>query len=118
MRAALRCLQRVPEKTVMPPDRIPVPTSIHAILGRWIVHFSLMSEDDVEPSTTRFLALIGRLSHMQQPCASLEELVMLRSFVEILLDQFEAPLPQLVANEAIQVCCWMRPYFDADGPTV
>lgn len=93
----------------MPSDRIPVPTSIHAILGRWLVHFSPMSED-IAPDGSRPLALIGRLSHMQRPCASLEELVQLREFVEVQLDQWEAPVPHLVAIEAVQLCSWLRPY--------
>lgn len=98
----------------MPSDSIPLPTSIHAILGRWVVHFSLMSED-VEPTENWPLALIARLSREPHPCASLEDLVQLRAFVETLLDQWEAPMPQLVAVEAVQLCCWMRPYFDASG---
>lgn len=98
----------------MPPDRIPVPTAIHALLGRWVVHFTLMAEDDALRCGGP-LALMGSLSRMRQPCASLEELVMLRAFVEAQLDRIEGPMTPPLAAEVVQLCCWLRPYFGAGG---
>lgn len=90
------------------PDRIALPPDVHEIVCRWIVYFTLMS-DDTQPAAHRPLALIRRLSMQVQPCVGPEELAQLTDYVAELLDG-PAELPPLVASEAWTLHCWLDSY--------
>lgn len=87
------------------PDRIAVPAEIHSIVSRWIVFFSLMS-NDTEPERYTSLALIRRLSIEEQPCVGLEELAQLNDYVQARLDN-PAELSPLVVSEAWVLHSWL-----------
>lgn len=90
------------------PDRIALPPGVHEIVCRWIVFFTLIS-DDTQPGANSPLALIRRLSVEAQPSVGLEELAQLTDYVNDLLDG-SAVLPPLVASEAWTLHCWLESY--------
>lgn len=92
------------------PDRINLPPDVHEIVCRWIVFFTLIS-DDTQPGKHSPLALIRRLSVEAQPSVGLEELTQLTDYVEQLLSG-SAVLPPLVASEAWTLHCWLDSYSD------
>lgn len=87
------------------PDRIALPTAIHAIVCRWIVYFSLMS-NETQPDKYISLALIRRLSLETSPCVGLEELAQLYDYVLELLNK-RTGLSPIVVREAEQFHCWL-----------
>ena len=90
------------------PDRIALPAEIHGIVSRWIVFFSLMS-NDTEPERYKSLALMRRLSMEVQPCVGLEDLAQLNDYVHARLED-SAELSPLVVSEAWVLHCWLDHY--------